>query len=105
TAITNTDSIFVVTASAEQIPRICSAIGLFSNIGPKRVFLTLIPSLLIVPWKLNHQIQLAHEICSRTYGNRCRQTNSSQGFQHQQKLALHLRDRRFCVQHLEELDP
>ena len=29
----------LVTASAEQIPRICNAMGLLSNIGPNRTFL------------------------------------------------------------------
>src|SRR5690606_30102485 len=99
-AITITDSIFVVTARAEQIPRICKAIGLFSNSGPKRVFLTLIPSLLIVPWKLNHQIQLAHEICSRIYGSHHHQTSSSPSAQHQPKLESHQRDHQLDVQNL-----
>ena len=32
-------SIFTVTANAEQIPKICRAIGLFSTIGVKSSFL------------------------------------------------------------------
>jgi hypothetical protein len=39
--ITKAVSIFVVTASAEQMPSICTPIGLFSNIGLDKVFLYL----------------------------------------------------------------
>ena len=47
TAIAITTAVFncVVTANAEQIPKICNAIGLLSTTGDNKSFLRLLPAI------------------------------------------------------------
>src|SRR5690554_8215304 len=78
----------VVTARAEQIPRICRPIGLLLNMGSKRTCLADASAMIRPP---------LHEVCSGTGRNRGHPSISSQAAQRRGWSEWHQRARQSCV--------
>src|SRR5690554_5253499 len=78
----------VVTASAEQIPRICRAIGLLLKIGSKRTCLAVEPAMIRPP---------LHEVFSGTGRSRAHPSSSSQAALRRGWSVWHQTARQSCV--------